>query len=583
MIRPLALAALVAAVAPAVASASPSADGKPASRAARRRGAARPDRAPATARVAEADHTPGDRAIAIRHRDDMGAVVHVTTARAYLDVGADVGLAPGQTLQLLRGGAAASTCDVEMVAPHHATCKVDGYAKRGDLFRVTPPSAPPPPKPLPPIVAADELERRAAFIAEQPHGRTEPKTNGAAQLDSGMRRSEVGVSHGVWSSTGFSAWNEERVDAVLRGVPAFAGLVFDADVQAVHWTTRAETFRALPRERSRLYVYEAALSSRDPGRSWAGALGRVSPWNVPGATTFDGVQLALVPASRGGELGVFGGLVPDPVTLAVDTGRSTAGVYGSLDLGGGALSSRTQARAAVVTSPELGTRLEGEVRSFLLVGRTVNIEGMLRAGAGGQHQAPNLLDLAQIDLSGRPLPRLALSGLFRYAGLDVPDAAAPALFPGHERRWDGSAGYEIGPALVSAAGGWGQDLGTGLERWFAGPELSFPRVLGPGGGVSLGYAEERGWIAGRTAWLQAWMRAAQRVRLSGRLTWTEDTRPGGDADHAVGALLTASADVGRWVVINGSVLARVGAQASTSGLQDTSSGIAARLGLACRF
>jgi hypothetical protein len=304
---------------------------------------------------------------------------------------------------------------------------------------------------------------------------------------------------------------------------------------------------------------------------------------VPGATTFDGAQVSLVPASRRGELGVFGGLVPDPITLKPTADRSTAGLYGSLDLGGGALSSRSQARAAVVTSPELGTRFEGEVRSFALLGRTVNTEGMVRVGVGGKHQAQYGLDLAQLDLSGRPLPRLALSGLFRYAGLQVPDTAAPAFFQGHERRFDGSAGWELGPTLLSMSGGWGQDLTTGLERWFLGPELAFPRAFGPRGGLSLGYAEERGWISGRTAWLQAALRAGQRVRVSGRLTWTEDTRPQGDPDQAVGLLWALSADVTRWLAVNASVLARVGARVGAAGVQGTATGITALVGVASRF
>jgi hypothetical protein len=208
---------------------------------------------------------------------------------------------------------------------------------------------------------------------------------------------------------------------------------------------------------------------------------------------------------------------------------------------------------------------------------------MARAGVGGKHQAEHGLDVAQLDVSGRPLPRLAVSALFRYAGLDVPDAAAPALFPGHERRLDGSAGWELGPALVSASGGHGRDLGSGLERWWAGPEVAFPRAFGPRGGLSLGYAEERGWISGRTAWINAALRAGQRVRVSARLSWAEDTRPQGDADHAVSAFAAASADVGRWLALNASLLARVGARAGTDGVQDTSTGLTAVVGVTSRF
>jgi hypothetical protein len=548
VIRALALAALAALVAPAASAAAPL-----------------------------PDETP------LRHPAGTAAVVHVTAARAYLDAGSDHGLAAGQTVRLFRGGTPAASCELETVTPRHATCRPDGATRRGDLARVSAPSAPAGPKPLPPLVPAEELDRRAAAIADQPHARVEARGTPSTPVELRASRGEVAVAHAAWASTGQRAWNTEILDATLRGAPAFAGLVVDADVRAIRWTTRPEGFRQRPRERTELFVYEAALASRDPSRAWTGALGRVLPWSVPGATTFDGAQVAVVPASRRGELGLFGGLVPDPLTLKPAADRSTAGLYGSLDLGGGALSSRSQARAAVVTSPELGTRFEGEVRSYALLGRKVNAEGMVRAGVGGRHQAQYGLDLAQVDLSGRPLPRLALSGGFRYAGLEVPDAAAPALYPGHERRADGSAGWELGPALLSASGGWGQDLSTGLERWFAGPELAFPRALGARGGLSLGYAEERGWITGRTAWIQAALRAGPRLRTNARLTWTEDTRPKGDGDHAIGLLWVVSADVARWLAVNGSLLARVGVRAGAGGFQDPATGITALVGISSRY
>jgi hypothetical protein len=576
VIRAVTLAAIVAAAGVGPAAAADDAGAPPP----KGRRVVRGARAP---RAAEAGSREPVAEASLHHPPGLAAVVHVTAARAYLDAGAEQGLAPGQKLRLLRGGAVAAGCEVDAVAPRHATCRPDGPARRGDLVRLSLGAPPAAPRPLPPLVPADELDRRAAAIAALPQPKVEAKAAPLAPVELATRRGEVALSHAAWASSGQGPWHQERLDATLRGVPAFAGLVLDADVRAQRWTTRPASFRERPRERTQLYVYEAALASRDPARAWTGAFGRVLPASVPGATTFDGGQVALASASRRAELGLFGGLVPDPITLAPTADRSTAGVYGTLDLGSGALSSRSQARAAVVTSPELGTRFEGEVRSFALLGRTVNVEGMARAGVGGRHQAQYALDLAQLDLFGRPVPRLALSGLFRYAGLDVPDAVAPALFPGHERRWDGSAGWELGPALLSASGGWGQDLSTGLERWFAGPELAFPRAFGPRGGLSLGYAEERGWIAGRTAWLQTAVRAGPQVRLTGRLTWTEDTRPRGDGDHALGVFAAGSADLTRWLAVNGSVLARIGMRAGVAGFHDQATGITALVGVASRF
>jgi hypothetical protein len=213
----------------------------------------------------------------------------------------------------------------------------------------------------------------------------------------------------------------------------------------------------------------------------------------------------------------------------------------------------------------------------------VNAEGNLRVGVGGKHQAEHAIDVAQVDVGGRPHPRVVLAGLFRYAGLSVPDAAAPAIFPGAERRWDATAGYELGPVLASATGGYGRDLVSGLERWWAGPELAFPRLFGARGGLSLGYAEERGWIGGRTAWAQAAVRPASRLQLSGRLTWTEDDVGGAADAQALGLLLGASLEVGRWVSLRASLLARSGATTGGGDLGDRTSGLAARVGIASRF
>lgn len=564
----LAAAVAASAAAPSSAAAAPRGKGRKATR------AAAAARGPARAHAAPASSEP------IAHGAGVGAVLHVTPVRAYLDVGALHGLAPGQDLRILRGGSAVAICEVEAVAPRHASCLLQGAgARRGDVVRVTPPAAPPAPKPLPRLVAADELDRRAAYVAELPVPKVEAKVKEAPVAVMATPRVDVSIGHGVWWSEGSRGWQQERADVTVRGADAFAGMKLYADLRAIRWTARPGTFRMRPADRSVLYLYEANLASRDPSRAWTLALGRVVPFGIPGSTTFDGVQLGLGSAGRA-ELGVFGGLVPDPSSTAPSADRSTAGAYAVYDHGQDWLVGREELRAALTTSPELGTRFEGEVRSLWLVGRHVNVEGDLRVGVGGQHQAQNAIDLAQVDVSGRPLPRIQLSGLFRYAGLSVPDVAAPALFRGAERRWDGSAGYDLGPAVLSVAGGQGRDLSTGLERWWVGPELSVPRAFGSRGGVSLGYAEERGWIGGRTAWAQAAVRAGERLRLSWRASWTADTRAGDDADHAVGLLAAASVDVARWFAVRGSVLARVGGRGAD--LLD-STGVTAMGSLVSRF
>jgi hypothetical protein len=494
----------------------------------------------------------------IRHGPDVGAVVYATRSRAYVDAGVADGLAAEQVLQLSRAGRHAATCRVESVAPHFASCRGED-ARPGDTFRLARPAPAAAPRTLARPVPADELDRRAASIAAEPYEKVDYDARRAAGALDVARRAEVAVGHATWASSGFGPWQQERAEVSIRGAPLGAGYRLYADLTALRWTARPATALDRPDDRTRLYVWDAEVVRRDGPGPFALAAGRILPWGIPGASLLDGVQVG-VRRPGAGEIGAFAGLVPDLVTLEPTRARSTAGAYASADVGSGWLVARQDARAAVVTSPELGTRFEGQLRSFALLGRTVNASGGLRAGFGGAHQAQANLDSADLELSGRPLSRLAVSGAFRYQGLRVPDAPAPALFPGHERRADASAGFDLGAVLISATGGLSRDLTTDLERRYAGPEVAVPRLFGERGGVTFGYAEERGWIAGRSAYALASLRAGPRVRLTTRLSYSFDARPGADGDHEVGAFAAASVDLAAWLSLRASVLARGGAR-----------------------
>ncbi|HEY6005851.1 MAG TPA: hypothetical protein VIV57_23420, partial [Anaeromyxobacter sp.] len=447
------------------------------------------------------------------------------------------------------------------VAPHFATCRAEG-ARPGDTFRLARPAPAPAPRPLPRLVAAEELDRRAAAIAAEPYAKVDYQARTEGGPLGASRRAEVSVAHATWASTGFAPWQQERADVSIRGAHLGAGFRLYADLSALRWTARPATARDRPEERTQLYVWEAEVVARDGAGPFALAAGRVLPWGIPGAPVLDGIQAGLRRAGTG-EIGAFAGYVPEIGTLRPTGSRSTVGAYGSADLGSGWLVTRQDARAAMVTSPELGTRFEGQLRSYALLGRTVNASGGVRVGAGGDRQAQGNIDAADVELSGRPLPRLAVSGAFRYWGLRIPDAPAPAFFPGHERRADASAGLELGGLLLSATAGLSRDLSTDLERRYAGPELAVPRLFGASGGVTLGYVEERGWIAGRSAYAQAVLRAGSRVRLTTRIHYAADDRAGADADHEVGAFAAVSADLASWLSLRASVLARGGARRAT--------------------
>ncbi|BDG09949.1 hypothetical protein [Anaeromyxobacter paludicola] len=515
-----------------------------------------------------------------RHAPGRGEVRYVTAHRAYLDAGGRDGLQPGQTLALTRNGRPAGSCEVEAVSPDHATCTGPGL-RPGDAFAL---AAPPPPSGtaparLPPPLAPAETAARQAALAAAPFPRIEWKgTPSAPRPAGGAGVAEVTVSHALWSSTGATAWNRERLDAALRGADLGAGYRLYADLSAIHETTRPDDARFRPGDRTQLYVWEAEVALREPERPWAVAVGRVLPWRIPGATLFDGAQLGWKGAR--GEIGIFGGGVPDLATTEPTTKRSTAGVYLAQDGQLGPAWTRGQARLALVSSPELGSRFEGEALAQAVFGRDLDLAASARVGAGGNVTAPALLDLVRLDLSARPLERLSVSASYRYEGLATPDLAAPARFPGPSRHGDASLTLDPwGWVSLTAQGGLADDLTSGLSRQWVGPEVSVPRAFGRRGGVSAGYQEEFGWLAGRSVYLQAVTRPTDGLRLLARTSYESAAAPAGATDGDVALYLSGSADLASWLSIRLSALGRVSTQGGQSALP---AGLAGTLGLSAR-
>ncbi len=530
---------------------------------------------------AEEERTREVPAPPVRRDPDAGSVIYATRTRAYLDAGAAQGLAVNAELRLTRGvRRTGGTCRVELVAPNYAVCR-SPTARVGDTFPLHRQPGPPAPKPLPRLVATEELERRARVVAAVPVVKVEAKQAKARVVALRETRAlpavALALSHASWTSNARPGWQEERADVVVRGAEVVSGIRLHADLRALRWTARPDVVRSRSAETTRFLVWQAELTARDPKRPFAAALGRVQPWRIPGATVFDGVQVGLTRAGRG-EIGLFGGAVPDLQTLEPSLASTTAGAYGSLDVGGKAVNARQDLRAAVVTSPEMGSRFEGELRSSVMLMRRVSVSGDLRVGVGGKHSAAGALDGGWVELSGRPLAPLILSGSFRYWGLRVPDAADVALYPGPERRADAGVGWDLGLLVISAVGGFTQDLTTGLERQFAGPEVSMPRLFGRRGGVSAGYREERGWAPGRSAYAQAVLRPLPRLRLTTRLYWAADERLRAPADQEAGVFVAASADLGRRLSLRATVLARSGGWSESS--PSRSSGLDATFGIA---
>lgn len=446
-----------------------------------------------------------------------GRVVQATAARAYLDAGADDGLAKGAEITLLRAGAEVARCRVDAVAARSASCGVTG-ARPGDAFALPGRPAGEAPRLLPPPPAPATLRAQRAALAAAPVqvvAFTAPERARAAGAASTV---SVELSEVAWVATSASPFVGTRAALSIRQADVGRGLRLDVDAMATRWTTRPDSrFRA--GDASRLEVWQASLS-RDAGPGGlAFAVGRILPWRIPGATIFDGATAGL--RGERWEVGAFAGFVPHPSNLDPTTDRAAGGGYWTWyrPLASGVTVS-DEGRLAVVRSPELGTRFEAETRAAARLGARLDLSGSVRLGLGGEAQAPGGLDAARLELAGRPVKRLRVAGWLAYDGLEPPEDAEPSILPGRSRRLEGSVGWETRNVRLTALGGMAADLESDLDRRWVGPVLDLPRLLFRRGGISVGYLEEVGWTDGRSAWVQAIYRPWSRFRILGRFAWS---------------------------------------------------------------
>jgi hypothetical protein len=517
-----------------------------------------------------------------------GRVEYATAQRLYLDAGERDGLVPGETLQLRRGDKSAGTCRVDAVSDAHATCL--GAGKVGDTFALSaaPPLAiPEPERPQQPLSEA-ETDRRRRVVETAPREKVDFHGTPAARALSG--RTEVELTHATWAEQTVGPWHQERLDVAIRGMPLGAGFELYADVSARRYTLRSGSVLARPEDPTQLYVWDAEIARRPTQGGLALAFGRVRPWSAPGSTIIDGAQAGWR-THNNFELGVFGGGVPDPVTLAPSFDRHTAGAYLAMQSVGERDAvirySREELRVAYGNSPELGRRVEAEALAQLSLGRMVDFGAQARV-ARGDREADQSLDGASVDVGFRPFEGLSLLGAFRYQGVSVPERDGPgaALYGGAARHADATLSWEIAPWLTfSGVGGYAKDLTTGLSRRFAGPEIGLPWIFSDVGGASVGVVAEDGWTGGHTAWVQILTRRPRWAQALVRVTWFRTRAMGPDNEDEIGAYASISAQLSPYVALRLSALGRAGGSPGAKPLTSTGSllGGTAEATLAGRF
>jgi len=485
-------------------------------------------------------------------------VTSVTARRAYLDAGARDGLAVGQAFALARQGRPAGSCTVESVSDRSATCAGQDL-RTGDSFAIAPAPAPPPAaKSASPTLTAPEVARLRGALEAAPLPKVVFVAPLQRELARGPQQLEASLLHASYFASGASGLSQERLELRGYGLEVTPGWRLFVDASAVYRpTASSERFRS--GDSAYLEVRELQVASREADRAYTLAVGRVFPWSAPGASSFDGAQVGL--RGKAGEVGVFGGAVPDVLTTALGTSRTTGGVYGAVEHASEAVLLRGEARLAVVRSPELGTRTEAEALGHAWLSRSVDLSLQARLGLGGDRTAPGSVDAARLDLSARLAEPLWLTGSLRYVGLFIADPAAPALFPNPARHADLTASWDVTrQVVVRLTGGYAKDLTTGLDRGYAGPEVALPRILGRYGSLAAGWLEERGWASGRSLWVQGETDAVLGARLLLHGSFYMDRQPAPLSDmRTVGLLASATKDLASWLRFRLSALGRLDA------------------------
>lgn len=517
--------------------------------------AQRRKRAPAEERPAAAASRP--------RSPGHGTVTYVSSGRVYLDQGKEEGLSSGAELALTRQGRPAGSCRVEWVADHHATCQGQGL-RLGDRFALPSLPAEPAPAPRPAPAAPAEVAQWRAALDAAPHPLVEFKS----QRASTRAPVELRVGHTSWLTTTASPFHQERADVRLQGLPVALGLRLYLDATAHGWLRRPEGFRSPARTQAQLYLREGELVAREPGQHLALAVGRVWPWFVPGVAVFDGAQVGWRNGDGTLEVGGFGGGVPDPVTLSPSFRRLAAGAYVAGQHSGGEDATlrllQYETRVSYRSFPESPSRVELEARGRAWLGRHTDVGAWVRLGLG-EAMAPGAVDAARVDVESRPHEAWRFSGGVRYDGttaLDVPPPLDSLDLGTRALHADVAASWQPVPWLSAGLTGLlARDLETALARQLAGPELSFPRLFGSAGGLSLGYLEELGWQRGRSAHLQAVLQPFSALRLLGRVSYFEDT-PIPEATDALpsrdlGLYTSAELSPASWLNVRLSVLGRI--------------------------
>lgn len=454
-----------------------------------------------------------------------GQVTYVAAKDVYLDVGSAEGITLGQELKLTRRNKPVGPCEVIEVSLNKGVCRSD-RAEPGDRFSfafVPPPqAAAAEPKKLPPLMPVGQQRELRELVEQAPIAMVKHEVVAGGILASGrttLRQELWGVS-----TTPGGVFGRTSLDAAVRaGLGTSPHFFTAAAARVVGDFLAPANQRGRPGELVELYVWGLSVGMREG--LVVGELGRFYAKNVPGVLLLDGMQAGLRVLDDTTEIGVYGGAIPDLITIAPSLDRLAAGAYVGVTMQpGDGISVVPRARLGIISKPDFTViRSELHAQTEVFWRDVGSVGGTVRGGYGGTADMLPSLDAASVDASLGVLPELKLMSTYRFTGRPPVDldfnanlgGPVPRVYGGHDL--SARTAWELGPWLsLGATGGAAWDTVTDTTRAFVGPELGVPQAFGDLGGIQIGYVEEigldkvdeagavkaNGW-PGRSAWASA--------------------------------------------------------------------------------
>jgi hypothetical protein len=428
-------------------------------------------------------------------------------------------------------------------------------------------------------------ERRAAVDKLQLNKVAHQKVAAGAQWSA---RGTLTLRQHLWSTNtapdGFFA--RTAMDAsVFAGIGIYPGLYTSAALTVWSDALGPATQRTRPGEPAEVYLWNASVGVNDG--LVVGELGRFRGKKLPGIPLLDGAQLGVRPTPSI-EVGAYGGLIPDLVTVYPGAERVTGGLYAAFDwavVDGLLLLPRV--RVAALSTPDFAA-VRGEVEAQTLVSwaGVGSLGGSVRSSVGTD--GVPTLDAGRVDFDLAPLRELRLSAGYRYLATPVFDldlkppaeGVTPVGLVGGHHHGSASASYRVADWLsIGALSGAALDESQGIERLWVGPELRVPLGIG---GVDFGYLEELGDFGGRSGWAGGWVSPFSILRLAGRLSYFENNFVG-DASRETTFLFMADAPVLPWLTLRGRGFVLQGLPALDGAARAQPTRVMADLGVSASF